>query len=162
MIALLDMPETVVAVVGATDHARVRSDDGPLGSGVDPEAGRHLTGSGPHRSGLKYGGIIYRDLRAKGVTVRAVNPYRDTVAGDPCWRSLADLPEAPTIVNIVVPPTRTLAVLEECSRLGLMTVWIQPGAADDAVHAYLEDLGFTALVDACIMVPRLTRTAGNG
>lgn len=132
IVALLDRHDTVVAVVGATDHP------------------------------AKYGGIIYRDLRAKGVTVRAVNPYRDTVAGDPCWRSLADLPETPTIVNIVVPPTRTLAVLEECSRLGLMTVWIQPGAADAAVHAFLEDLGFTALVDACIMVPRLTRTAGNG
>jgi len=132
IVALLDRPDTVVAVVGATDHP------------------------------AKYGGIIYRDLRAKGVTVRAVNPYRDTVAGDPCWRSLADLPEPPTIVNIVVPPTRTLAVLEECSRLGLKAVWIQPGAADDAVHRYLDESDLTALVDACIMVPHLTRTPGNG
>ena len=132
MVALLDRPDTVVAVVGATDHP------------------------------AKYGGIIYRDLRAQGVTVRAVNPYRDTVAGDPCWRSLADLPEPPTIVNIVVPPTRTLAVLEECSRLGLKTVWIQPGAADDEVHRYLEESDLDALVDACIMVPHLTRTADNG
>ena len=130
LVALLDRPDTVVAVVGATDHP------------------------------AKYGGIIYRDLRAKGVTVRAVNPYRDTVAGDPCWRSLADLPEPPTIVNIVVPPTRTLAVLEECSRLGLKAVWIQPGAADDEVRRYVAEQGFDAVVDACIMVPPRPRSVG--
>jgi uncharacterized protein len=128
--ALLRQPDTIVAVVGASD---------------DPE---------------KYGNIIYLDLRARGIAVRAVNPYRDTVAGDPCWRSLADLPEPPTIVNIVVPPTRTLAVLEVCDRLGWRTVWIQPGAADDAVRQFVADHGFTALVDACIMVG--ARAAAGG
>jgi predicted CoA-binding protein len=132
IVALLDHPDTVVAVVGATDHP------------------------------AKYGGIIYRDLRAKGVTVRAVNPYRDQVAGDPCWRSLADLPEPPGIVNIVVPPTRTLAVLAECRDLGLKTVWVQPGAADSAVYEYLNSEGFDYLADACIMVPTLTRSGRAG
>lgn len=83
MVALLDGPDTVVAVVGATDHpAGVHREESARGTGI--------TAAPPGK--LKYGGIIYRDLRAKGVTVRAVNPYRDTVAGDPCWRSLADLP----------------------------------------------------------------------
>jgi predicted CoA-binding protein len=132
LVALLDRPGTVVAVVGATDHP------------------------------AKYGSIIYRDLRAKGVAVRAVNPYRDQVAGDPCWRTLSDLPEPPTIVNIVVPPARTLGVLEECTRLGLKRVWIQPGAADEAVAAYLEEHDLDALVDACIMIPHLTRHGADG
>jgi len=132
IVALLDRPGTVVAVVGATDRAE------------------------------KFGSIIYRDLRAKGIRVRAVNPYRDSVAGDPCWRSLADLPEPPTIVNIVVPPARTLAVLDECARLGFTTVWIQPGAADAAVWDRLERGDLDALVDACIMVPPVTRRPPAG
>lgn len=128
MVDLLDEPGTVVAVVGATDHP------------------------------AKYGGIIYRDLRAKGISVRAVNPYRDVVAGDPCWRSLADLPEPPTIVNIVVPPARTLQVLADCTALGIKTVWIQPGAADDSVYQRLEEDGFEAITDACIMIPPVGRS----
>ncbi len=119
---LLRDPNTTVALVGATDHPS------------------------------KYGNIIYRDLRDKGFRVFAVNPYRDTVEGDPCYRSVADLPEEPTIVNIVVPPKRTLAVLEECDRLGYRNVWVQPGAADSAVREFLVERGFNALVDACIMV----------
>lgn len=118
----LHSPDAVIAVVGATDQPG------------------------------KYGGEIYRDLREKGYTVRAVNPGRTTVAGDPCWPSLRDLPERPAIVNIVVPPERTLSVLEECLHLGLDGVWIQPGAADDAVRQFVSENGFDALIDACIMV----------
>ena len=119
---LLEDPATTVAVVGATERA------------------------------TKYGNIIYRDLKEKGFTVFAVNPYRETVDGDPCWHSLADLPERPTIVDIVVPPARTLGVLQECVDLGLRNVWIQPGAADAAVRDFVAANDFDALVDACIMV----------
>ena len=67
--------------------------------------------------------------------------------------ALADLPEAPTIVDIVIPPPRTLKILEECRRLGYSTVWIQPGAADSAVRRYLaENDDLHAVVDDCIMV----------
>lgn len=119
---LLRDPATTVAVVGATDTPG------------------------------KYGGVIYRDLKAKGFRVFAVNPGRQTVDGDPCWRSLVDLPEAPTIVDIVVPPPVTLEVLEECLRLGYRTVWVQPGAADAAVRQYLAESDLDAVVDDCIMV----------
>ena len=74
----LDLPDPLIAVVGATDHPG------------------------------KYGGTIYRNLKAKGYRVAAVNPLRDTVDGDPCVPTLMDLAETPDIVNIVVPPTRTM------------------------------------------------------
>jgi len=119
---LLHRPGTTVAVVGANNNP------------------------------AKYGNRIYRDLKSKGFEVLAVNPYRDEVDGDPCWRSLADLPEPPTIVDFVVPPARTLETLEVCRELGLMNVWIQPGAEDATVLAYLEEHDFNYLANACIMV----------
>lgn len=119
---LLESPDTTVAVVGAT---------------ANPS---------------KYGNIIYHDLKSKGFRVFAVNPHRDEVDGDPCWRSLADLPETPTIVDIVVPPGRTVTVLQECLDLGIKNVWIQPGAADGVVREFVEEHDFNALVDSCIMV----------
>lgn len=119
---LLQDPATTIAVVGATEREH------------------------------KYGSIIYRDLRSKGFTVFAVNPHRDVVHGDPCWHRLSDLPEAPTIVDFVVPPPRTLEVLEECLQLGYTTVWIQPGAEDEEVISFLQENDFDHLVRACIMV----------
>lgn len=119
---LLQDPATTVAVVGATD---------------DP---------------AKYGGKIYRDLKGKGFTVYPVNPARDTVDGDPTFSSLADIAIPPTIVNLVVPPRRTLRILQQCKELGLTNVWIQPGAESPEVVEYLENEDFAHLVNACIMV----------
>lgn len=120
--ALLSDPATTIAVVGATD---------------DP---------------AKFGGRIYRDLKRKGFRVFAVNPGRDTVDGDPCYPSLADLPEAPTIVNLVVPPAVTLQVLQQCVALGLRRVWVQPGAEDPEAAAFAAQAGLMARIGDCIMV----------
>jgi predicted CoA-binding protein len=119
---MLRDPEATVAIVGATD---------------DPN---------------KYGSVIYRDLKRKGYVVWPVNPGRATVDGDRAYASLADLPESPTIVNIVVPPGQALQVVQKSHELGLMNVWLQPGAEDPEVLRYVQEHGFTYLANACIMV----------
>jgi hypothetical protein len=127
--SLLHRDDTSIAIVGATD---------------DP---------------AKYGSVIYRDLKHKGFEVYAVNPNRDTVDGDPAYRSLSDLPVKPTIVNIVVPPKATLAVLEKAKELGYRNVWVQPGAESPEVMAYLTASDFNYLANACIMVASRTHSA---
>jgi predicted CoA-binding protein len=119
---LLEMPDTTVAVVGATDN---------------PE---------------KYGNVIYKDLKRKGFTVYPVNSSRETVDGDPAFKSLGDIPEQPTIVNIVVPPDTAYRILEQCKKLGLQNVWLQPGAESARVLNYLQENSFNYLANACIMV----------
>lgn len=127
--ALLDDPETTVAVVGATDNP------------------------------AKYGNVIYRDLKRKGFTVYPINKHRDTVDGDKAYRSLEELPQKPTIVNIVVPPREALRTLEKCKALGLDNVWLQPGAESSEIMSSLEAGGFNYLASACIMVESKRRGA---
>ena len=119
---LLNEGNPVIAIVGATDNP------------------------------AKYGNRIYRDLKGKGYRVYPVNPTRDTIDGDPAYADLADLPETPDIVNYVVPPPRTLRLLKRAKELGLMRVWVQPGAESADVMAYLNDNGFDYMANACIMV----------
>lgn len=124
----LNLPDPLIAVVGATDHPG------------------------------KYGGTIYRHLKAKGYRVIAVNPLRDTVDGDHCYATLDDLPEKPDIVNVVVPPQRTMRVIDQAAKIDDVAVWIQPGAADAAVRDRVEELGIPSLIDACIMVHARVRS----
>jgi len=119
---LLNEPETTVAVVGATDDA------------------------------MKYGSVIYRDLKRKGYSVFPVNPNRTVVDGDKAYPSLDELPQSPTIVNIVVPPSITIRVLKESLELGLKNVWLQPGAESPESLAFLQEHDFNYLANACIMV----------
>ncbi|RLE14588.1 MAG: CoA-binding protein [Actinobacteria bacterium] len=125
--ARLELADPLIAVVGATDQPG------------------------------KYGGKIYRDLKTKGYRVVPVNPGRPTVDGDATFASIGDLPEAPDIINVVVPPSRTLRLLDEISDIDDVAVWIQPGAADDAVRERVVELGIPALIDACIMIQTRTK-----
>ena len=126
---LLSEPGTSLAVVGATDHP------------------------------TKYGGIIYRDLKAKGYPVAAVNPYRDSVDGDPCWAKVSDLPEKPTIVVLVVPAKRGLGVVEDAAEAGIENIWIQPGAFSMDLRESLDSNGINWLAEACVMVRARTAVA---
>ena len=119
---LLNSPGTSLAIIGATDHP------------------------------TKYGGIIYRDMKSKGFKVFGVNPYRDTVDGDACWRTVLDLPETPTIAVFVVPAKRGLDVLAQCKQAGIDNIWLQPGASSAELQEELESGGFNWLAEACVMV----------
>lgn len=119
---LLEDPTTTFAIVGATDTPG------------------------------KFGGIIYRDLRGKGWKVYAVNPGRTSVAGDPCWANVIDLPVTPTIAVLVVPAERGLDVLDDCARAGITRIWVQPGASSKKLRTALDAGGFEWLDGACVMV----------
>ncbi len=54
-------------------------------------------------------------LRSKDrVKIYPVNPNYEEIAGVRCYRSVAELPEAPDLVGIVVPYSKVLDVLREC------------------------------------------------
>lgn len=119
---LLNDPGTSLAIIGATDHP------------------------------TKYGGIIYRDMKSRGFPVYAVNPYRQTVDGDPCWAKVSDLPVTPTIVVLVVPAKRGLEVIADAATVGATNIWAQPGAFSLEMKEVLEDGDFEWLAEACVMV----------
>ncbi len=119
---ILDEPETTIAIIGATDNA------------------------------AKYGNVIYKDLKRKGYKIFPVNPGRNFVDGDQAYVSISKLPEKPTIINFVVPPTVTLKILQDCLEVNLLNIWVQPGAEDPAVMAFLQENDFNYLANACIMV----------
>lgn len=122
LLSILEAPDTVIAVVGATNNER------------------------------KFGHAIYCNLKRKGYRVHAVNPNRASVDGDPAYPDLASLPGRPTLVNVVVPPSATLSVLKQCFDLGLMNVWLQPGAESPEVLEFLDSHGFSYLANTCIMI----------
>lgn len=119
---LLNTPGTSLAIVGATD------------------------------SPGKYGGIIYRHMKAKGYPVYAVNPNRETVDGDQCWPTVKDLPETPTIAVFVIPARKGLAVIDDCVEAGIENIWVQPGAFSEEMREKLESSDFNWLAEACVMV----------
>lgn len=102
----------------------------------------------------KYGGRIYRTLRDSGYIVYAVNPKGGEVDGAPVYRSLADLPELPEVVDLVVPPAATEEVVQVAHRLGLSRIWMQPGSESEAAIEYCRAHDMQVVFGACAMVHR--------
>lgn len=81
----------------------------------------------------KFGNKIYRRLKDRGYEVYAVNPKYDSIDGEPCYKSLSDLPKIPEVIDIVVSPENAIPTIEEAAKLGIKYVWFQP-------HTYNNDV----------------------
>ncbi len=109
----------------------------------------------------KFGHKVFVDLTKAGYKVFPVNPGLDDVLGVKCYRSLDSLPQVPDVVDIVVPPSVTELVLEECLRLGIKKVWMQPGSESMRALAFCKENGIEALHGVCVMVERRKREGGG-
>ncbi|KAJ7241429.1 NAD-P-binding protein [Mycena rebaudengoi] len=88
---------------------------------------------GASNNEAKFGTIVFKTLLAHGADV-----FSAASQGIPCLPSLADLPDpSHTSVSIVTPPSVTLEILKQAAALGIFAVWLQPGAEDAAVRAFI-------------------------
>jgi uncharacterized protein len=104
---------------------------------------------GVSRNKDKFGSMIYRELKAKGYKMFAVNPELDMFEGDRCYAGLGALPEKPEGVIIVVQPTAALKVLEDMAKQGIQYAWIQQGANSPENEAKAQELGLKVVAGEC-------------
>jgi predicted CoA-binding protein len=103
----------------------------------------------------------YRNFKAAGYTVSAVNPRLTTFDGAPCYPDLKSIPEKPDAVFILANPKVTDQIVQQCVELGIKHVWMhclmgtKPGLAasmtsvsPDAVRVCREN-GIAVIPGAC-------------
>ncbi len=106
---------------------------------------------GASNNRAKYGNRIYRTLRAAGYRVYALNKGERLIEGDTAYSSLLDLPEPPTVVNLVAPPREAHAVVQQAKAAGARAVWFQPGAENAAASHWAQENGLD-VIESCILV----------
>ena len=100
----------------------------------------------------KFGNRVYRSLRDSGYAVYPVNPRGGELEGAKVYPSLADLPQTPEVIDLVVPPSVTEKVVKEARELGLTRIWMQPGAESEMAIQYCQEHAMEVIYDACAMV----------
>ena len=107
---------------------------------------------GTSTSPAKWGYRVYHALQRRGYRVYPVNPRAKAIDGEPCYPSLAALPERPDVVSVIIPPKLGLAVADDATAAGIERLWFQPGAASAENVAYATALGLRVVADACVLV----------
>ncbi len=99
---------------------------------------------------------IYEKLMNTGYNVFAVNPNATEIGGEPCFRSLTDIPEKIEGVVIGTNPQVTLSVVEECATLGIHYVWIHKsldsGSYSQEAERFCKQNGIKLIPNGCPMM----------
>lgn len=100
----------------------------------------------------KFGNSVFRTMKQKGFTVYPVHPIRETVEGEKCYKSVADLPPEVSSVVTVVPPATTEAVVREGLAKGIRHIWMQPGSESKSATDAARAAGASVVEGDCILM----------
>jgi predicted CoA-binding protein len=99
----------------------------------------------------KFGNKALRAFERQGYTVIPINPNEAEVEGHKTYASVLDVPGTIDMATVYVPPRAGVKVVEELARKGVPEVWLNPGAADDAVVERARELGLK-IIQACSII----------
>lgn len=111
-----------------------------------------LAVAGVSRHARGFGYKVWRHLQSKGIRAYAVNPKGDEVEGERLYPTVKDLPEVVGGVVTVVPPARTLQVIEDCLEAGITRIWMQPGSESEEAIALAREKGMDVVANQCLLL----------
>lgn len=91
-------------------------------------------------------------LSSSRYRVYFVNPVASEILGQPVYKSLADLPEVPDLVDVFRRYDDLPSVLEESNAIGAKTLWLQLGSWHEEVAAKAEAAGLEVVMDRCVKI----------
>jgi len=100
----------------------------------------------------KFGNVIYREMRQRGLRVYAVNPKLTRVEEEVCYPTLAAVPEGVQAVVTVVPPQETEKVVPQCAARGVKAMWMQQGSSSDRAVKAAREAGMTVVHGHCLLM----------
>jgi predicted CoA-binding protein len=98
-------------------------------------------------------------MQKMGHRILPVNPALESVLGEKCYATLAELPVKADLVNVFRLPKFIPAIVEEMIALKLSALWVQQGIIHAEAAARAEAVGIKVVMDRCIMVE--TRSANR-
>ncbi len=110
-----------------------------------------IVGASPNPARSSYFVATYL-LQSSDYEVYFVNPNADEILGRPVYRSLADLPVVPDIVDVFRKASDIPQVIDEVLAIGAKTIWVQLGIWNEEAARYGEEQGLTVVMDRCLKV----------
>jgi len=110
-----------------------------------------IVGASPNVTRSSYFVATYLD-QSSDYELFFVNPMADEILGQKVYKSLADLPVVPDIVDVFRKGSDIPAVIDEVVAIGAKTIWVQLGIWNEEAALYGESKGLTVVMDRCIKI----------
>ncbi len=113
------------------------------------QTARTIAVVGASRDPLKAGGSVPAGLQRRGFRVIPVNPYADTLFGEPVYRSLREIPEKVDIVDVFRPAPDAPAIARDAAAIGAKVLWLQLDIRSREARRIAEEAGMDYVEDEC-------------
>ncbi|WDM20478.1 CoA-binding protein [Paenibacillus polymyxa] len=93
-------------------------------------------------------------MQKRGYRIIPVNPAAagQTILGETCYASLAELPEPVELVNVFRRSEYCAEVAREAAAIGAKILWLQQGIISQEAADIAQEHGMTVIMDRCIKV----------
>jgi len=95
---------------------------------------------------------ISKIMQDSGYRIIPVNPTVNEVLGEKSYQSLQDIEEPIDIINVLRRPEYLPEIAKEAAMTDCKVFWAQQGIVNEEAYRYLNDKGFTVIMDLCIKV----------
>lgn len=111
-----------------------------------------LAMAGVSRNNKKFGYLVFKTLREKGLNIIPVNPQADIIDGIQCMHTIQELPPEVDSLLIVTHRNDCKKVVQEAINKGIKNIWIQNGCeTEEAIHL-AQSNNINLVSKACIMM----------
>lgn len=90
-------------------------------------------------------------MQDAGYRIIPVNPQETEILGEPCYRTLDDVPDAVDIVNVFRASNYVPPIVESAIRKGAKGVWMQEGVVHEEAAERARQAGLLVVMDTCIL-----------
>ena len=99
----------------------------------------------------KYGYKIYQRLKKLNKNVYGVSPIYNELNGEMIYPNLSSIDNQIDVAVFVVNPKIALIYIEECKKLKIKHIWLQPGTYDDNLIKIIKESKLNYYLN-CVLV----------
>ncbi len=115
-------------------------------------APQKLAIAGASRNEKKFGGVILKELIAKGFDVYPINPNAEKIQEKECFASVDKVPIDVKHLYIVTKKEETATIVEQAIKAGIQKIWIQNGSQTPEALKIALDNGIPVISKKCLFM----------
>ena len=107
---------------------------------------------GVSRNPKKFGYVVFKELKEKGMKLIPVNPQAEEIMGEKTYRNVKMLPPEVQSIIVFTKKDKTASVIRDAKEKGIKQIWIQQMADSKEALQELKDSGIKFITGECILM----------
>jgi uncharacterized protein len=96
--------------------------------------------------------MVAKVMQARGYRIIPVNPGKQQILGEVCYKSLLDIPEPVDIVNVFRRAEEVVPFAVQAAQIKAKAFWLQLGIVNEQAAQIASEAGLTVIMDRCIKI----------